>query len=120
MIRTLGMAALLLAAAPAGSAPPTAGPLSAAGTWDLIWQTRRGPERQGWLVLRQQGARLEGDIHGRGSIRAKGSIAGGDFVLRGSRLAVPYTISGRIEGDRMAGHLKVLSVDRPFRGERRR
>jgi hypothetical protein len=105
-------------AAPAAAAP--AAPVSAAGSWDLVWQTRKGPRREGWFVITQQGAAIRGEIHGRGSVRAKGMVTGSDFTLRGSRMAVPYTIQGRISGNRMEGRLKVLSVARSFTGLRRR
>ncbi|HEX2764152.1 MAG TPA: hypothetical protein VHM92_09990 [Allosphingosinicella sp.] len=104
---------LLLSAAPA---PPR----NVAGTWDLIWQTRKGPSRRGYLVVVQQGAQLRAEIHGQGEVSAKGTIAGDAFTLRGSRYAVRYTIAGRVQGDRMAGSLKVLSVERRFTGQRRR
>lgn len=44
---------------------------------------------------------------------------GAGFVLRGSRMLVPYTIEGTVRGDRMEGALKMLSVDRRFTGVRR-
>ena len=110
-------AALALGAATAASAPA---PANAAGTWDLTWQTRKGPSRKGWLVIGQDGTRLRGEIHGQGHVVAKGTIAGPAFTLRGSRMAVPYTIAGRIAGDRMEGTLKVLSVEKRFTGARRR
>lgn len=90
------------------------------GIWDLIWQTRRGPQQRGYLVLNQSGGALSGEIHGRGSIRARGSAAGASFMLRGSRMLVPYRIEGRVDGDRMEGALKVMNVDRRFTGVRRR
>ena len=92
---------------------------SIAGTWDLTWQTRKGPSRQGYLVVRQDGNRITAQIHGKGAVKAKGSVAGQSFTLRGSRMAVPYTISGTYSGNRMTGSLKVLSVNRPFTGTRR-
>lgn len=110
-------APLLLALGAAAAAPP---PRNVAGTWDLTWQTRKGPSRKGYLVVAQQGTQLRAQIHGQGEISAKGEIAGAAFTLRGSRYAVRYTIAGRVEGDRMAGSLKVLSVERRFTGQRRR
>jgi hypothetical protein len=109
--------ALFAVPAPGRSAPPPAA--SMAGTWDLVWQTRHGPDRQGYLVVTQEGTRIAAEIHGRGSVKAKGVVAGQDFTLRGSRLAVPYLISGRIEGNRLSGTLAILSVRRSFTGTRR-
>jgi hypothetical protein len=106
-----GFAAFLLAA--------QAAPADIAGTWDLIWQTRHGPSRSGWLVVTQQGSRIAAEIHGQGAVKAKGEIEGAEFILRGSRLAIPYTISGRLEGGSLKGSLKILSIDRSFTGTRR-
>ena len=112
--------ALAAAAAPASAAQaPRPAAAAIAGTWDLTWQTRRGPRREGRFVITQQGSALRGEIHGRGSVKAKGSVSGSAFTLRGSRMAVPYTITGRVAGDRMEGSIKVLSVTRHFTGARR-
>lgn len=90
------------------------------GIWDLTWTTRRGPQQKGYLVLRQNGGEVRGEIHGRGNVSARGTVNGHNFVLRGSRMMVPYRIEGRWDGDRLEGALKVLSVDRRFTGIRRR
>lgn len=112
----LPLAAILVAAGGSAQAPAA----RFDGTWDLIWQTRRGPQQRGYLVLSLSGAALSGEIHGsRGSVRARGSTSGASFVLRGSRMLTPYRIEGRVSGDRMEGSLKVLSVDRRFTGVRR-
>lgn len=111
----LPAAALLIAAAGMAQAPAA----RFEGTWDLTWQTRRGPQQRGYLVLTRSGAALAGEIHGRGSVRATGSVSGSGFVLRGSRMLTPYRIEGRVTGDRMEGALKVLSVERRFTGVRR-
>lgn len=107
------------AAAARAVASPVAAPQRIDGIWDLSWQTRKGIARRGHMVIEQSGASLSARIHGQGSVAAKGSIAGSSFTLRGSRMAVPYVISGRIEGGRMVGSLKVLTVERHFTGARR-
>jgi hypothetical protein len=112
----LAAAGLLLAAA-AGTAQAPAARFD--GTWDLTWQTRRGPQQKGYLVLSRSGAALSGEIHGRGSVRATGSASGSGFVLRGRRMLTPYRIEGQVSGDRMQGSLKVLSVNLRFTGVRR-
>jgi hypothetical protein len=115
-------AALLLAAtaAPAVMAPaPRPAAAAIAGNWDLTWQTRKGPRREGRFVITQQGSELRGEIHGRGSVKAKGTASGSAFTLRGSRMAVPYTIAGRVSGNRMEGTIEVLSVTRRFTAARR-
>jgi hypothetical protein len=114
----LGFAALA-ASAPLPAQPAAEQPAAMAGTWDLFWQTRHGPKQSGYFVIRQSGARLEAELHGQGSVKAKGTIVGHAFTLRGVRMMVPYRISGRVEGARLTGSLKILSVERRFTGSRR-
>ena len=80
------IAFLALAFAAQAAAEP---PANIAGTRDLIWQTRHGPSRSGWLVVTQEGKRIAAEIHGQGAVKARGEVAGNDFTLRGSRLAIP-------------------------------
>ena len=101
--------------APAQPRPPA----GLHGIWDLEWQTRRGVSPGGYLVIRQNGSALEAELHGRGSIRASGSVEGSRFTLRGERFFVPYTLTGVLSGDRIEGELKVMSVERRFVGRRR-
>jgi len=112
------IATLLLATLPglAAAQGPAAG---AAGTWDLVWQTRKGPSRSGWLVVTQRGNAVHAEIHGRGAVSADGTVSGALLTLKGSRLAIPYVIAARVDGDRIEGSLKVLSVERRFTGYRR-
>ena len=112
-----GLAMLLIT--PLSAQPAPGQPAAMAGTWDLIWQTRHGPKQSGYFVIRQSGPRLEAELHGQGKVKARGSIAGRDFTLRGTRMMVPYVISGRVEGARLTGSLKILSVERHFTGTRR-
>jgi len=118
MLRPLAgaVAILSLALAAQAQAPPP----RFDGIWDLTWQTRNGPRQRGYIVLRQRGAVLTGEIHGRGSVNAAGASTGARFVLRGSRMLVPYRIEGSVRGDRMEGALKAMSVERRFTGARRR
>ena len=111
----LAVAAALALPGGAAAQPPR----GVEGTWDLIWQTRHGPQPSGYLVLTRRGAAIDGEIHGQGSVRASGTVTATGFVLRGRRMLVPYTIEGRVRGDRMEGSLKMLSVDRRFTGRRR-
>ena len=89
------------------------------GTWDLTWQTRHGPERSGYLVIRSAGDRANAEIHGKGAVKAFGTISGNGFQRRGARMLVPYTLTGTWSGNSMQGELKVLSVDKRFTGQRR-
>jgi hypothetical protein len=118
-MRALSLIASSAFALTASAAAPAVAPAGFTGTWDLVWQTRHGPDRNGFLVIARQGNRLIAEIHGKGAVKAKGEAAGNAFILRGSRMAIPYTISGRIEGDRMEGNLHILSITRYFTGSRR-
>ena len=112
----LPLAALIAAAAGLAQAPAA----RFEGTWDLTWQTRRGPQQRGYLVLTRSGAALTGEIHGpTRSVRAAGTASGSRFELRGRRMLTPYRIEVQVTADRMAGSLKVLSVERRFTGVRR-
>ncbi len=115
--RRLTLFSILAAIAPA--AAPAQAPADFAGTWDLVWQTRHGPDRSGFLVIAQQGGRIVAEIHGKGAVKAKGEANGNSFTLRGSRMLVSYTIAGRLEGGRIAGSLRILSLTKSFTGTRR-
>ena len=110
-----------------GGAPlPSAAPAEAAasrqmgGTWDISWKSRRGSARKGIMVVEQRGRELFARIEDRGGVTATGSIAGSLFTLSGSRMALPFTVTGRIEGRRMTGVFQALGVERRFTGIRRR
>ena len=109
------LAASLLALA---GSPATASP-DLQGTWDLQWQTRRGVAPGGYLVISQKGSSFEAELHGRGSIRASGTLNGNSFTLRGSRFFVPYIMTGIVNDDSIEGVLKVRSIERRFVGRRR-
>lgn len=89
------------------------------GTWDLTWKSRRGNMKTGYMVVEQRGAQLFAEVYDRGGATATGSIAGTTFTLRGSRLAIPFTVTGRIKGRRMTGTLSALGTERHFTGIRR-
>jgi hypothetical protein len=99
----------------AASAPKRMG-----GTWDISWKSRRGLTRNGTMTLEQRGTELSARIEDRGGITATGSIAGSDFTLRGYRMALPFTVTGRVQGRKMTGALQALGIERPFTGVRRR
>jgi hypothetical protein len=89
------------------------------GTWDLSWKNRRGETRTGFMVVEQRGSQLVAQVYDRGGATATGTIAGSDFTLRGTRLALPFTVTGRIKGRRMTGALNALGIERRFAGIRR-
>ncbi|MEA3064663.1 MAG: hypothetical protein QOJ27_1109 [Sphingomonadales bacterium] len=89
------------------------------GTWDLTWRNRRGEIRSGSMVIEQHGTELFAEVYDRGGATATGSIAGSAFTLRGSRLALPFTVTGRVKGRKMSGVLVALGTERRFIGIRR-
>ncbi len=120
---------LLAAAAPAQSRGIEPGAVRSAraqeagsisGTWDLYWQTRRGPRQSGHMVFRQNGSALRAELHGQGQVSARGTVNGDSFSLRGTRMLVGYRIDGRWQGDRLEGSFRVLTTNRSFTGVRRR
>jgi len=111
----------LPAAAPVPAPEPPGAPPTERleGTWDLHWRTSRGTAPGGHLVIRRSGARIEAELHGRGSISASGTIEGDGFTLSGSSAFVSYRISGTITAEGIEGVLRVMSVERHFVGRRR-
>ncbi|HEX8672481.1 MAG TPA: alpha/beta hydrolase, partial [Longimicrobium sp.] len=88
------------------------------GTWDLYWQTARGPSQSGYLVIAQRGDSLAAEIHGSGELQASGAINGREVLLTGRRI-VPFEIRAHVAGDTLRGSLKVLTTERRFTGIRR-
>lgn len=122
----LALAALAgLAGTGGGPIPPAAPALAApapqrvGGTWDLSWRNRRGEIRRGSMVVEQRGTQLTATVYDRGGATATGSIAGADFTLQGRRLALPFTVTGRVKGRKMTGALLALGIERRFTGVRR-
>jgi hypothetical protein len=91
-------------------------PASIGGLWDLSWANRHGTARSGWMVVRQQGTHIIIEVHGRREVTASGT----HFVLHGSQYLIPFTIEGRVEGDRIEGVLKAVTLQRRFTARRRR
>lgn len=127
-VRAAGLGAIALAhltgfAGVATLSPPPAQaasrPQQMGGTWDLSWKNRRGETRTGHMVVEQRGAQLYAEVYDRGGATATGSIAGSDFTLRGSRLLIPFTVTGRIKGRKMTGMLTAPGTERRFTGIRR-
>lgn len=105
---------LSLSPARAAEAPQRIG-----GTWDLTWKNRRGETRRGSMVVEQRGSQLFAEVYDRGGATATGSITGSAFTLRGSRLALPFTVTGHVRGRKMTGMLVALGTERRFTGVRR-
>lgn len=127
-VRAAGVAAIALgqlagiAAVPFLSPAPAEAasrPQQMGGTWDLSWKNRRGEIRTGYMVVEQRGAQLVAQVYDRGGATATGMIAGSEFTLRGTRLALPFTVTGRAKGGRMTGTLSALGIERRFTGIRR-
>ena len=127
-IRAAGLALIGLAALTGLGAPPpglhapasAASPKRIGGTWDISWRSRRGLPRKGTMEVEQRGTQLFARIEDRGGVTATGSIAGSAFILRGSRMALPFTVTGRVQGRTMSGSLQALGIERQFTGVRRR
>ncbi len=107
-------------ALPVSTAWAAQAPQRMGGTWDLTWRNRRGEIRKGSMVVEQRGSRLVAEVYDRGGATATGSISGSSFTLQGSRLALPFTVTGRVKGRKMAGTLVAAGLlERRFTGVRR-
>ncbi|HEX8307444.1 MAG TPA: hypothetical protein VF645_03390 [Allosphingosinicella sp.] len=122
----LALAALAGLAGIGGSPLPSAAPASAApalqrigGTWDMTWRNSRGELRRGSMLVEQRGSQLSATVYDRGGATATGSISGSTFTLQGSRIGLPFTVTGRVQGRKMAGALTALGMERRFTGVRR-
>jgi hypothetical protein len=125
-IRAAALALIALCALPEGAGLLSISTARAApatqrigGTWDLMWRNRRGEIRTGSMVIEQRGTELFAEVYDRGGAQATGSISGSAFTLRGSRLALPFTVTGRVKGRKMTGLLVALGTERRFTGIRR-
>jgi hypothetical protein len=114
---SLGSGAPLLGAAEA-RAPR--GPQQIAGTWDATWRNSRGETRKGLIVLQQRGTDLSARIESHGNVTATGTLQGSAFTLRGTRMGVPFTVEGRVQGKKMSGMLTAILTERRFTATRRR
>ena len=112
------MATLLLLGTVEASAPAAQSD-SIKGTWDLFWQTRKGPRQSGYFVFRQSGTQLTAEMHGKGTVKVRGTTSGNSFQLEGTRMLVKYRVSGTWASDRMEGSFKVLNKELKFTGKRR-
>lgn len=117
----LGQPAAIVALPFLFSAPAEAAsrPQQMGGTWDLSWKNRRGERRTGYMVVEQRGTQLFAEVFDRGGATAAGTIAGSAFTLSGTRLMLPFTVTGRVKGGRMTGLLTALGTERRFTGVRR-
>jgi Tfp pilus assembly protein FimT len=96
------------------------GPQQIAGTWEAAWRNSSGETRKGLIVVQQRGTQLSARIESHGNVTATGSIAGSTFTLRGTRLGIPFTITGRLKGKTMSGMLTAILVERHFTATRRK
>ena len=112
------ISAFLLFGTPEAAAP-TWQPNSIEGTWDLFWQTRKGPRQSGYFVFRQSGTQLIAEMHGKGIVKVRGTTSGHSFQLTGTKMLVRYRVTGTWADDYMKGSFKVLSRKLKFTGKRR-
>ena len=97
----------------------SASPHSPEGTWDLFWQTRTGPRQSGYFVFRQKGTQLSAELHGKGTVKVRGTTSGNSFKLTGTRTLVRYRVDGTWSADHMEGSFKVLNRELKFTAKRR-
>ena len=71
-------------------------------------------------MIQLNGSEVFARIHGEGELSARGRVSGTSFALRGWRLAVPFYVQGRWQGDRLEGSLQTLTATHRFIGRRRR
>lgn len=121
------LALLALGAPLAGTAPfaseaqaRTAKAQQIGGTWAATWRNSRGETRQGLIVIDQRGSQLSARIESHGNVTATGTLEGQYFTLRGARMGVPFTVTGRLQGKKMTGALTALFVERQFTATRRK
>lgn len=105
-------------ASPATAAPR--GPLQIGGTWDVTWRNSEGAARKGLIVIQQRDAQLSARIESHGNVTAMGTLTGSTFTLRGTRMGVPFTVTGRVSGRKMSGLLTAFLIERHFTGTRRK
>ena len=96
------------------------GPQQIGGTWVANWQNSRGETRKGLIVIDQRGSQLSARIESHGNVTATGTLQGSAFTLRGSRMGVPFTVTGRVQGKRMSGLLSAILTERRFTATRRK
>jgi hypothetical protein len=116
LVGLAGIGGPLLPSAPARAAPSAA---RIGGIWDLSWKNSRGETRKGSMTVEQRGSQLVATVYDRGGATATGSISGSTFTLQGRRLALPFTVTGRVQGRKMVGTLVALGIERRFNGVRR-
>lgn len=71
------------------------------------------------MTVEQRGSQLSATVYDRGGATATGSVSGSSFTLHGRRLALPFTVTGRVQGRKMTGTLTALGIERRFTGVRR-
>jgi hypothetical protein len=96
------------------------GPQQIGGTWVANWRNSRGETRKGLIVIDQRGSQLSARIESHGNVTATGTLQGSNFTLRGSRMGVPFTVTGRVQGKKMSGALNAILVERQFTAVRRK
>jgi len=120
MKHTIGVlaAAVVLAVTPAAFAQS-----GAAGNWDLAMSTPQGTNTIG-LSLKVAGDKVSGELNGpMGAVPVEGTAAGSGVKVMAEvniqGMALQFTIDGKVEGDTMAGNVKVGDFGEfPFTGKR--
>lgn len=111
-------AAVVLAVSPAAFAQS-----GAAGNWELSMDTPQGAATIG-LALKVAGDKVSGELNGpMGAVPVEGTATGGGVKLSADvniqGMALTFGIDGKIDGDKMAGNIKVGDFGEfPFSGKR--
>ena len=116
---TIAFACAAIAFAPLPAQPQPQAHANLEGIWDVSWRNGHGAQRTGYLRFEQQGETLRAEIHARSSVNARGTVRGRAFELRGSRMMIPYRVEGQVDGNRIQGVFRAMSVERRFSGTRR-
>jgi hypothetical protein len=71
------------------------------------------------MTVEQRGSQLSATVYDRGGATATGSVSGAGFTLQGTKLGLPFNVTGRVQGRRMSGTLTAIGIERRFSGVRR-
>ena len=94
--------------------------INIAGTWDMNVKKRRGGTQSWTLKLDQHGEDLSGVINSEGGdLSVDGTIKGQAVNLFAKRLGVTVEFPATVNGDTMAGEMRVLTVNRFWTAKRR-
>jgi hypothetical protein len=105
---------------PSLSQTPSGSRDGVSGTWDMSVQKKRGGTQNWTLKLEQNGEQLKGVINSEGGdLPVAGTIKGQIINLSAKRFGVTVEFPAVLQGDTMAGEMRVLTVTRRWTSKRR-